>query len=150
MKKIFIISLITFILDLIIKLIIKNVLVLQESVCIISNFFKLTYVNNYGAAFSILENNSMFLIAISIIVLLCIIIYIIKNSINNKLEILGYGLLLGGIVGNLFDRICYGYVIDYLDFTILNYDFAIFNLADTAIVIGIIILIIISVWEGRK
>ena len=74
-----------------------------------------------------------------------------KNNIN-KIGTISYGLLLGGILGNLFDRIFYGYVIDYLDFRIFNFNFAIFNLADMAIVIGAILLIVFegSGNEGRK
>ena len=74
-----------------------------------------------------------------------------KNNIN-KIGTISYGLLLGGILGNLFDRIFYGYVIDYLDFRIFNFNFAIFNLADMAIVIGAILLIVFegSDNDGRK
>ena len=70
------------------------------------------------------------------------IYYFIKNETKiTKFVIIEYGLLIGGILGNFIDRVVYGYVIDYLDFKIFNYDFAIFNLADTFIVIGVILLI---------
>ena len=58
-------------------------------------------------------------------------------------------MLLAGIIGNLIDRIIYGYVIDFLDFTIFNYNYPIFNIADTFIVIGILILIILSFKENK-
>ena len=82
--------------------------------------------------------------------------FLIYRTINkenvNKIGILAYGLLLGGILGNLYDRIFYGYVIDYLDFVIFKFNFAIFNLADAAIVIGAILLIVFegSDNDGRK
>ena len=62
-----------------------------------------------------------------------------------KLENLSYGMIIGGIVGNLFDRVFYSHVIDFLDFKILGYNYPVFNLADTFIVVGIIIMIIISI-----
>ena len=75
------------------------------------------------------------------------------NSYNNtvwinKFETITYGLLLGGIYGNLIDRILYGYVIDYLDFTIFGYNFAVFNLADILIVGTIFLLLINSFKKG--
>lgn len=76
--------------------------------------------------------------------------YTKKQTNPNKLAILSHGLLLGGIIGNLIDRIIYGYVIDYLDFMIFNYNFPIFNLADTFIVIGCIILVINSYAKGEN
>ena len=60
----------------------------------------------------------------------------------DKFDIIGYSLLTGGIIGNLIDRIIYGYVIDYLDFYIFNYNYPVFNFADISIVIGVIIVII--------
>ena len=79
--------------------------------------------------------------------------YIKKNEISRKIEIVALGLILGGLVGNLIDRIFYGYVIDYLSFEIFGYSFAVFNLADSFIVISVILLIIDMILveiESRK
>jgi len=142
MKKIIGLSSIFLIIDVIIKLIVKNTVLVHQSIKIIDNFFYITYVKNTGAAWSILSGKQIFLIIFSIIVVIMLIIYLCKKKEYNKFEIYGYSLLLGGAIGNLVDRIIYGYVIDYLNFYIFNYDFPIFNIADCCIVIGIMLLFI--------
>lgn len=149
MKKILPITIISLFIDQLVKIIVINNMNLFDSINIITNFFKITYVRNTGAAWSILSGNTWFLIAISLIALVVIYLYFIKDKKLNKLESISYGLLIGGILGNLIDRIIYGYVIDYLDFKIINYDFPIFNIADICIVISII-LIGISLIVGEK
>lgn len=141
MKKISIISLAVILIDRIVKILVTNNFELNVRNEIINNFFYITNCHNYGAAFSLFSGNVIFLIFITLIVLFLIYREVKKSSINKVNSIL-YGLLLGGIIGNLFDRIFYGYVIDYLDFKIFNLDFAIFNIADMAIVIGALLLII--------
>lgn len=135
------------IIDIISKLLVSNNLLLSKSVTIIPNFFYLTYAHNYGGAWSIFENNTLAITIISFIVILGISYYIFKNKVTRKIEIIGYSLLLGGAIGNLIDRIIYGYVIDFLDFYILGYDFPIFNIADIGIVVGIIFLLISMILE---
>lgn len=151
MKKIGIISLIVIIIDRILKVLVTNNFVLNVRNKIIDGFFYITNCHNEGAAFSLFSGNVLFLIFITLIVLFLIYRTINKENVN-KIGILAYGLLLGGILGNLYDRIFYGYVIDYLDFRIFNFNFAIFNLADAAIVIGAILLILFegSDNNGRK
>ena len=151
MKKIGIISLIVIIIDRILKVLVTNNFVLNVRNKIIDGFFYITNCHNEGAAFSLFSGNVLFLIFITLIVLFLIYRTINKENVN-KIGILAYGLLLGGILGNLYDRIFYGYVIDYLDFRIFNFNFAIFNLADMAIVIGAILLIVFegSDNDGRK
>ena len=140
MKKFYIISLISFFLDRIIKILIISLNV--GRIAIVDGFFAITPANNYGAAWSILYGHRWLLIIISIILLIGLYFVLIKNKKMSKYEEVTFGLLVGGIFGNLVDRIIYGYVIDYLDFNIFGYDFPIFNLADSLIVISIVMLII--------
>ena len=76
------------------------------------------------------------------IIIFFFIKYILDNKNGNKLYNVCYAMILGGAFGNLFDRVFFGYVIDFLDFNIFGYDYPIFNLADTFIVCGIIIILV--------
>ena len=141
------ITLIIIIFDVISKIFISNILILNKSITIIPNFFYLTYTHNYGGAWSIFDNSTLFITIVSFLIIIGIIYYLFKNKVTRKIEIVGYSLLLGGAIGNLIDRIIYGYVIDFLDFYILGYDFPIFNIADIGIVVGIIFLLISMILE---
>ena len=132
------------ILDIVVKLIVKNNMYLNESIKIIDNFFYITYVKNTGAAWSILSGKQLLLILFTVIVIVWLVIYLYKKKTYTRIEKIGYSLLLGGAVGNLIDRVVYGYVIDYLNFYIFNYNYPIFNIADSCIVIGIMLLFISS------
>ena len=140
MKKFYLVSLITFMIDRIIKILV--VLLNIDNVTIINNFFNINLAYNYGAAWSILTGKKIFLILISIIIVIGIYFILIRGKKLKTYESITYGLLIGGILGNLFDRIIYGYVIDFLDFYIFGYDFPIFNLADSFIVISIFMLLV--------
>ena len=145
-----IISLVVIVIDFITKLLVSKTLVFDKSITIIPNFLYLTYTKNYGGAWSILASSTLVITIISFIIIISIIYYLFKNKINKKIEVFGYYLLLGGAIGNLIDRIVYGYVIDFLDFYIFGYDFPIFNIADIGIVSGITLLIISMVLEAFK
>ena len=110
---------------------------LYESRPIIEGIFHLTYVRNMGAAFSILQNQRTFFIIITSIIVLIIFWYILNNK-NNTDKTVIYSLILiaGGAIGNLIDRIRFGYVVDFFDFII----WPVFNIADMSIVIGSILL----------
>ena len=136
------IYLITCIIDQIIKLIIKFNMKVEDTIMIIPNFFNIEYLQNTGAAFSSFEGMRYILIIISLLIFILLIKFIKKNEMLRSLEIVSLGLILGGLVGNLIDRVFYGYVIDYLAFTIFGYSFAVFNLADSFIVIGVILIIV--------
>lgn len=133
-EKLYKISVITIIIDKLIKLFIKTNI--TKDIVIIPKIFKITNVINTGAAFSILKNNNTLLILITIIILVLLNYYIKKNNIEN--DYFELGIILGGIVGNLFDRLLYNGVIDYIEIS----NFPVFNLADSLIVLGIILLII--------
>lgn len=149
-EKIYSIATIVLIIDQIIKLLISNNLAINEELIIIPNFFSLYYVENTGAAFSILENQIFILVTISILFLLFIDKMLSTEEISTELTKLSFGLIIGGVVGNLIDRVLYHCVIDYLSFTFFKYKFAIFNIADIAIVIGTILLIIDTYLEEKN
>ena len=144
MISIIILSLIVLSIDQVSKILIANTIDINSSIEVIKNFFYLTYTHNTGAAFSILTGKRLLLIIIAIVILIILFNYIKKNKTNNKLEILAFSLIIGGSIGNLIDRIIRGYVVDFLDFKIFGYNFPIFNLADTFIVIGVILIVIIT------
>lgn len=140
-KRIFILSGVIALVDQIVKLIIVNN-VANQSVTVIDNFFQLSYVENTGAAWGIFSGTRWFLIIISILAIFAIIKYFILDINVTKMEFVGYALVLGGIIGNLIDRIIYGYVIDYAAFNFGTYQFPVFNIADSAIVIGVGLVVI--------
>ena len=152
MKRLYIIAFVSFILDFVCKFIITHILSFNDSIMVIKNFFYISLVKNTGGAFSIFMGSTFLLIVISFLILLGIFTYIYKNNIRNRVSLMGFGLLIGGAMGNLFDRIFYGYVIDYLDFKIFGYGYPIFNLADSFVVIGAIILLFLAkeVNNGRR
>jgi len=141
LKKISIIGLIIFILDQIVKLAIGFSIPLNRSKIIIKDFFSISNVHNYGAAFSIFYGNRILLIIVSLLALFLIYFFLLRNLKNTKLEIITYSLLIGGILGNLLDRIIYGYVVDFFDFKIFGYNFPVFNIADICIVCSAILII---------
>lgn len=128
--------------DQIVKIVISSKMIVNQTFIVIKNFFSILLVHNTGAAFSILSNSRILLIVIGLIALIGLIFYIKKLEKIDSVDIYAYSLLLGGIVGNLIDRIVYGYVIDYLSFKFGNYYFPIFNFADICIVVSILILLI--------
>ena len=147
-KKILLVAIIILALDQISKAIIDITMKFGQSIKVINNFFSLSYYKNTGAAWGMFHNLGPILIIISLVVLLIIYHYMYKFKLNRR-NIIAFGLLFGGIIGNLLDRFILGYVRDFLDFYILGYDFPVFNISDCAIVIGIILLII-AIIKGEE
>lgn len=139
-KKILTVATISLAIDQITKIIMENILKLNSSKTIIKDFFYLTLCHNEGAAWGILHEHKSILIIFTLIALVVIyhFIYCFKNNTRNNIA---FGLLIGGLSGNLVDRLLTGYVRDFLDFIIVNYDYPVFNFADISIVLGVILLI---------
>lgn len=149
MKKLFGIALTTVLFDQIIKNGLMFFMSFGKSMTVIKGFFNITLIGNTGAAFSILSSNTILLIIISVVVLNVIYFGFIKDKKLTDFEQLSFGLLIGGIMGNLIDRVVHMQVIDYLDFTFFGYNFPVFNLADIAIVVSMI-LIVFQIIKGDK
>ena len=101
--------------------------------------FTIDFVKNYGAAFSILSGSRILLSLISIFITFILIFLIFKKNKVFNLELYSYSILLGGTIGNGFDRIFKGYVIDFINLNFIN--FPVFNIADISINIGFFLLL---------
>lgn len=142
MNIFFILTGIFFLLDQGIKILFEIGVKYQDTITIIPDFFALTRVHNYGAAWSLFAGNRLFLILVAIFFLGIIYYCFLRDRKITKGDSIILGLLVGGVLGNLFDRIVRGYVVDYLSFHIFGYPFPVFNLADSCIVIAVILVFI--------
>ncbi|OFZ14023.1 MAG: signal peptidase II [Bdellovibrionales bacterium RBG_16_40_8] len=128
------------------KMIIHTTFDLNESVRVISGFFNFTYVRNTGAAFGIFGNahetfRQVFFLSIPPIAIFIIVTFLYGLPETEKIEIYALSIISGGAMGNYIDRLRFGYVIDFLDFHIQHkYTWPAFNVADSAIVIGVAVL----------
>ena len=143
-----ILTIVFFVVDFVSKLIVSNLMNVHDSIEVIKDFFYISYFRNTGGAWSIFSNHTWLLTLVSLIIIIFLVCYVYKNKPKKKMETLGYSMILGGSIGNLLDRIIYGYVIDFLDFNIFGYNYPIFNFADVFIVIGVLILIIYN-WRCK-
>jgi signal peptidase II len=139
------VAVLSFIMDRVTKLAAEKFL-FGKVFSVIPGFFDLRYAENRGAAFSIFSDSNdvvrkLFLLIIPAIVVVWIFYYILFKSVNNRFFALGLGLILGGAAGNLYDRIVYGKVIDFLDFYITSYHWPTFNVADVSVFLGCFLVV---------
>lgn len=120
---------------------------------VITDFFNLVLAYNAGAAFSFLSDASgwqrWFLNTIAVLVAI-LIVYLLYKHTSNRLFCFALSLILGGALGNLWDRIMLGHVVDFMDFHVVGYHWPAFNLADSAIFCGACLLILDSIRNGRN
>ena len=138
------------IIDQLTKLAISSNMQLFDSIDIISGFFSITYVQNTGAAWSIMEGGSMAVFYVITFVALVIMISYYRSSECDALGKWGIVMMMGGTIGNFIDRLRLQYVVDFLSFDIFGYDFPIFNVADIFLCLGVGILILSFILEGVK
>lgn len=134
--------------------IVKN-FILHEARPVIEGFFNLVYVMNPGAAFGFLAGASetfryLFFIGITALVIVLIIYYIAESKSQNMLFIISMTLIFAGAVGNLIDRIRYGAVVDFLDFYIRTWHWPAFNVADSSISLGAVLMIWGMITQRKK
>lgn len=129
------------------KWIVTQKMALYEQIPIIDNFFYFTSHRNTGAAWGILEGKMTFFYIITAIVTIGIVFYMERYAKGNMLLSISLSFLLGGAIGNFIDRLFRQEVVDFLDFIIFSYDFPIFNIADSFLVIGVGLMIIATLLE---
>lgn len=121
-----------------------------KEINVIDGFFRFINTKNYGAAFSILQNQRIFLITVPLIFSIACIVFIIINRKKSRLLLTSLTFILSGAIGNLIDRASLGYVVDFLDFNFGSYHYPAFNIADSFVTIGAILLIIYFIFFEKK
>ena len=158
-NKIYTLSLIVSILvalDQLTKVLILSRFKFGESIIIIENFFNLTYVKNYGAAFGFLSEShpvfrEIFFLIMPPAAMVVIGVLLKKAPQHDRLQIIALSSILGGAIGNYIDRLRFRYVVDFLDFHLFNqYSWPAFNIADSAIVLGVMALMYQMYLESRN
>lgn len=144
------ITLIILIGDQLTKFIIRTQMTLGESFAVVPKFLYITSHRNNGAAWGILSGKMTFFYIITIIVLIALIVFYIKEAKNNMLMQIAISLLFSGALGNFIDRISSGEVVDFIDTVIFGYDFPIFNIADASLTIGVVLLIIVLLKDQNQ
>ncbi|MCH9645424.1 MAG: signal peptidase II [Proteobacteria bacterium] len=120
----------------------------------ITSFLSITHVHNYGAAFSFLANEDgwqqYFLVTISSVASLAIVIWMVKTSRGQVFKLVALSLILSGAIGNLIDRAVLGFVIDFIDLHYQDFYWPVFNVADVVITLGVILLILVDLYDEKQ
>ena len=132
-----IVALLIIIFDQFTKTIIRKNLSSGETVSIIDGFVQLKGVENSGGAFGLFPGSHIFLLSISVIVVVIAVIYWLTNRPNEMIMTISFGLIIGGALGNMIDRLLFNNVTDFIDFRF----WPVFNIADLAIVVGMILFL---------
>ena len=148
--KYYILAFFVFILDQATKWLVVANMNLHQSIPIVENVLYFTSHRNRGAAFGILQGQMWLFFIVTVIVVAVVIYYIEKYAQTSRLLGISLGLILGGAFGNFFDRLFRNEVVDFIDTYIFGYDFAIFNVADMALVIGVGLFCIQIILEERQ
>lgn len=137
-------SVLAFILDQLSKIWIDSNMSLYQSISVLPGF-NITYVHNYGAAFSLLSEaggwQRWFFAVLAATISIGIIVWIKKLQQHETLSAISLSLILGGAIGNLVDRVMYGYVIDFFDVYYQTWHWPVFNIADSAITVGVVVML---------
>lgn len=144
----FIVAAVAVILDQVTKYIVVSNMLLGQTVPVIKDVFHFTYVQNTGAAFSILKDNMTLFYIITPIALAAFIYMIIKERNGSKFQLVLLGGIVGGTIGNFIDRVVNGYVVDFIDCRFI--DFAVFNVADIFLTCCVILYVIYLLTELVK
>jgi len=142
-------------LDQLVKFMIKSHMKLYDLFWVIRDFFKITYIENTGVAFGMLGGMPQpavrwILVAVISMASIGIAAYWALNRKQSLIYNLSCGLILGGAIGNLIDRIRTGRITDFLEFGYKNITFPVFNVADSAVTVGVALFIIFVLNEGKK
>ena len=141
----------TIVLDQVTKYLVASQMTIGQSIPIIDNFLYITSHRNAGAAWGIFQGKMMFFYLITLAVIAVVIVWMTRLDIKkDKWLMIALALILGGAVGNFIDRVLYQHVVDFIDTYILGYDFPIFNISDSALCIGVVLMAIDAILDMKR
>lgn len=146
----YLIAFVVLVIDQITKFLVVQNMAVRDSIPIIEGFFYFTSHRNAGAAFGILQGQMWLFYIATLIVVSVIVYYLQVHGRTNRWFGASLALVLGGAIGNFIDRVLFGEVVDFLDVRIFTYNYPIFNVADAALVVGVIMLIIHVIKEEKS
>ena len=142
-----VIAAVVLVLDQLTKIWVVSGMDVSQSIPVIRNVLHMTYVQNRGMAFGLFENNRMLFMIPTVILIGAVILAIVKLGRKNKLLDTSLGLILGGGVGNMIDRVSRGFVVDFVDFCAFDFWQWVFNVADAAVVVGTVLFMIAMITD---
>lgn len=147
--EIFIILIVN-VIDRVTKIWASKSLINGNDVVVIKNIFSFSYLENRGAAWGIFQGKVNFLLIITLIIIIGMVVYLLKYKPKSKLIRISLSLIIGGALGNMFDRGFYKYVVDYIYFHYKDvYSFPTFNFADMSVVVGTILLVVCLIKDEK-
>ena len=142
---------VTIIVDQLTKFLVVKYMTLGQSISVIDNFLYITSHRNEGAAWGILQGKMIFFYVVTLVVIGLVILWIRKLDIKKeKLLVIALLLILGGALGNFIDRVMYQHVVDFINTYIFGYDFPIFNIADSALCIGVFLMAVDAILDIKR
>ena len=142
---------VTIIVDQLTKFLVVKYMTLGQSISVIDNFLYITSHRNDGAAWGILQGKMIFFYVVTLVVIGLVILWIRKLDIKKeKLLVIALSLILGGALGNFIDRVMYQHVVDFINTYIFGYDFPIFNIADSALCIGVFLMAVDAILDIKR
>ena len=142
---------VTIIVDQLTKFLVVKYMTLGQSISVIDNFLYITSHRNEGAAWGILQGKMIFFYVVTLVVIGLVILWIRKLDIKKeKLLVIALSFSLGGALGNFIDRVMYQHVVDFINTYIFGYDFPIFNIADSALCIGVFLMAVDAILDIKR
>lgn len=142
------VTLVGILLDQLTKLLVSGGMARGDTIPIIKDVLHITYVRNTGAAFGMLADHRWVFLAVSTVTILALAVFLLRTASRDPLLIVSVSMVLSGGIGNMIDRLALGYVVDFIDFRLIN--FAVFNGADSFVCVGAALLFLAVLLEPKK
>ena len=142
------VTLVGLILDMLTKLIVESTMAVKDSIPLLRGVLHITHIENRGAAFGMLSEHRWVFLIISSLTILFLIFFLLRTRSRDPILLISLSMVLSGGIGNMIDRLILGYVVDMIDFCLI--DFAVFNVADSFVCVGAALLFVAILFEAKE